>query len=42
MLERFDLLRYQHSNLKTLSMGMRKRVGIISAIMNYPKLIILD
>lgn len=42
MLECFDLINKRHDTIKSLSMGMRKRLGIISAIMNHPPLIILD
>jgi ABC-2 type transport system ATP-binding protein len=42
LLERFDLIEKRHDPIKSLSMGMRKRLGIISSIMNHPPLIILD
>jgi ABC-2 type transport system ATP-binding protein len=42
LLAKFDLLKRKGSKLKDLSMGLKKRVGVISALMHYPKLIILD
>jgi ABC-2 type transport system ATP-binding protein len=42
LLDTFDLMDFSGNKLKSLSMGMRKRVGIVSAIMNYPPLIVLD
>jgi ABC-type multidrug transport system ATPase subunit len=42
LLRVFGLADIRNSKLGSLSMGMRKRVGIISAIMNHPPLIILD
>jgi ABC-2 type transport system ATP-binding protein len=38
----FDMFQYRNNRIKSLSMGMRKRVGLISALMNCPKLIVLD
>jgi ABC-2 type transport system ATP-binding protein len=42
LLETFDLLPIKDYKIKELSLGLKKRVGVISAIMNYPQLIILD
>jgi len=42
LLEKFELLDIRNLRLKELSMGLRRRVGIITALMNYPPLIILD
>jgi ABC-2 type transport system ATP-binding protein len=42
LLEKFDLMRCRSNRMGVLSAGMLKRVGIISALMNYPRLIVLD
>ncbi|MDR1643415.1 MAG: ABC transporter ATP-binding protein [Clostridiales bacterium] len=42
LLAKFDLLKRKGYKLQELSMGLKKRVGVISALMHYPKLIILD
>ncbi|MDR1640295.1 MAG: ABC transporter ATP-binding protein [Clostridiales bacterium] len=42
LLKKFDLSSIRNYKMKELSMGLKKRVGIISSIMNYPNLIILD
>ncbi|WP_058485644.1 ABC transporter ATP-binding protein [Defluviitalea phaphyphila] len=42
LIKKFELWEYRNTLIKKLSMGMRKRVSIIVAIMNYPPLIILD
>lgn len=42
MLKDFDLWDSRHSKLKNYSVGMRKKIGIIIALMHFPKLIILD
>ncbi len=42
LIKKFDLWEYRNTLIKQLSMGMRKRVSIIIAIMSYPPLIILD
>ncbi|QAA30381.1 ATP-binding cassette domain-containing protein [Clostridium manihotivorum] len=38
----YDLWEHRHQIIKNLSMGMKKKVGIISAFLGEPKLIILD
>jgi ABC-2 type transport system ATP-binding protein len=40
--ERFDLTRYLGNRMGALSAGLVKRVGVVSALMNHPRLIILD
>lgn len=42
MLQDFDLWDSRHSKLKNYSVGMRKKIGIIIALLHFPKLIILD
>lgn len=42
MLHDFDLWKERHSKIRHLSVGMRKKLGIIIAFMGFPKLIILD
>ncbi|MDR1542202.1 MAG: ABC transporter ATP-binding protein [Clostridiales bacterium] len=42
LLEKFDLLPVKDYKIRELSMGLRNRIGVISAIINYPQLIILD
>lgn len=42
MLQDFDLWESRHMKLKNYSVGMRKKIGILLAIMRFPKLIILD
>jgi ABC-2 type transport system ATP-binding protein len=42
LLEKFDLLPARDYKIRELSLGLKKRIGVISAIMNFPQLIILD
>lgn len=42
LLQSFDMINYKDTKIKDLSQGLKKRVGIISALMNCPNLIILD
>jgi ABC-2 type transport system ATP-binding protein len=42
LLDKFDLMSIKGIKIKELSFGLKKRIGVISAIMNYPQLIILD
>ncbi len=42
LLEEFDLLDLCNYKIKELSLGLKQRVAIVSSIMNFPKLIILD
>ncbi|WP_427340219.1 ABC transporter ATP-binding protein [Caloranaerobacter sp. DY30410] len=42
LLFEFDLLEYRDEFIKKLSMGMKKKIGIIVAFLGYPNLIILD
>lgn len=42
MLQDFDLWENRHVKIKSYSVGMRKKTGIIVALMRFPKLIILD
>lgn len=41
-LKKYDLWDYRHQIIKNLSMGMKKKVGIIGAFLGSPELIILD
>ncbi|SHH20877.1 ABC-type multidrug transport system, ATPase component [Caloranaerobacter azorensis DSM 13643] len=42
LLFEFDLWKYRDEIIKKLSMGMKKKIGIIVALLGYPSLIILD
>jgi ABC-2 type transport system ATP-binding protein len=42
LLEKFDLLSMKNWKMRELSMGLRQRAGIITALMRYPDLIVLD
>ncbi len=42
MLNMFDLSQWRDAKLKTLSKGMRQRVGIVQAILHHPKILFLD
>ncbi|WPC42606.1 ABC transporter ATP-binding protein [Clostridium sp. JS66] len=42
LLASYDLWEHRHQLLKNLSMGMKKKIGIISAFLGNPNLIILD
>lgn len=42
LLDGFSMRDYQNEVIKRLSQGMRKRVAIICAILNVPKLLVLD
>jgi ABC-2 type transport system ATP-binding protein len=42
LLENFDMTMYRDAKMSDLSQGYKKRVGLISALMHHPELIILD
>lgn len=42
MFSDFDLWENRHMKLRNYSVGMRKKIGIMIALMHFPKLIILD
>ena len=42
MFSDFDLWESRHMKLRNYSVGMRKKIGIMIAMMHFPKLIILD
>jgi len=41
-LERFDIVEYKHKKIKELSKGNQQKIQFISAIINNPKLLVLD
>lgn len=42
MMKDFDLWEHRHTKIKHYSVGMLKKIGIIVALLGFPKLIILD